>query len=72
MRERDPSDRRAVIVRAVRGSYAKLMRLYAGMNRSMNKILAGCSDDELKVIADFLRRTVDAGQSATEELAGER
>ena len=72
MRERDPSDRRAVIVRAVRGSYAKLMRPYAGMNRSMNKILAGYSDDELEVIADFLRRTVDAGQSATEELAGER
>jgi DNA-binding MarR family transcriptional regulator len=72
VRERDPSDRRAVIVRTQRGSYAKLLRLYAGLNRSMNKLLAGYSDSELAVIADFLRRTVDAGQSATDELAGER
>jgi DNA-binding MarR family transcriptional regulator len=71
-RERDPSDRRAVIVRAQRGSYAKLMRLYAGMNRSMNKLLAEYSDSELEVIADFLRRTVDAGQNATDELASDR
>jgi DNA-binding MarR family transcriptional regulator len=72
VRERDPSDRRAVIVRAQRGSYDKIMRLYAGMNRSMNKLIAGYSDRELEVIADFLRRTVDAGQKATEELAGDR
>jgi DNA-binding MarR family transcriptional regulator len=71
-RERDPADRRAVIVRVQRGSYAKLMRLYAGMNRSMNKLLAGYSDSELEVIADFLRRTVDAGRDATDELAGDR
>ena len=68
-RERDPSDRRAVVVRAVRERYAELMRQYAGMSRSMNKLLAGYSDSELEVIADFMRRTVDAGRNATEELA---
>ena len=68
-RERDPSDRRAVVVRAVRERYAELMRQYAGMSRSMNKLLAGYSDGELEVIADFMRRTVDAGRTATEELA---
>jgi DNA-binding MarR family transcriptional regulator len=72
VRERDPSDRRAVIVRTQRDSYAKLLRLYAGMNRAMNKLLAGYSDSELEVIADFLRRTVDAGQNATDELARDR
>jgi hypothetical protein len=41
------------------------------MNRSMNKILAHYSDSELEVIADFMRRTVDAGRSATDELTGE-
>jgi hypothetical protein len=46
------------------------MRQYAGMSRSMNKILAGYSDKELDAIADFLRRTVDAGRNATDELAG--
>jgi DNA-binding MarR family transcriptional regulator len=68
-RERDPSDRRAVVVRAVRERYAELMRQYAGMSRSMNKLLADYSDSDLDLIADFLRRTVDAGRNATEELA---
>jgi DNA-binding MarR family transcriptional regulator len=70
-RERDPSDRRAVVVRTLRDRYAELMRLYGGMNRSMNKILADYSDSELQLIADFMRRTVDAGRNATDELAGD-
>jgi DNA-binding MarR family transcriptional regulator len=70
-RERDPSDRRAVVVRASRDRYAELVRLYGGMNRSMNKLLAEYSDSELEVIADFMRRTVEAGRNATEELAGD-
>jgi DNA-binding MarR family transcriptional regulator len=71
VRERDPSDRRAVIVRARRERFADLMRKYTGMNRSMNKLLAGYSDRELATIADFLRRTVRAGRDATEQLEGE-
>jgi hypothetical protein len=34
----------------------------------MNKLLAGYSDSELEVIADFMRRTVEAGRNATSEL----
>ena len=68
-RERDPSDRRGVVVRARRDRNPELMRLYSGMNSSMNEICAGYGDDELEVLADFLRRTVDAGQSATDKLA---
>src|SRR5919201_1241457 len=71
VRERDPSDRRAVIVRARRERFADLMRKYTGMNRSMNKLLSEYSDRELAVIADFLRRTVEAGRNATEELASD-
>jgi len=67
-RERDPSDRRAVVVRAVRERYAELMRQYAGMSRSMNKLLADYSDSELELIANFMRRTVDAGRDATDQL----
>jgi DNA-binding MarR family transcriptional regulator len=69
-RERDPSDRRAVVVRAVRERYAELLRQYQGLSRSMNKLLADYSDSELELIADFMRRTVDAGRNATEEMAG--
>jgi DNA-binding MarR family transcriptional regulator len=71
VRERDPSDRRAVVVRVVRDRYAELMRLYTGMNRSMNKLLGGYSDSELIVIADFMARTVEAGRLATDDLAGD-
>ena len=70
VRERDPSDRRAVRVRAVHERYAELLRLYSGLSRSMNRLLAGYSDSELATIADFMRRTVDAGRNATDELAG--
>src|SRR5438876_1571192 len=53
-RERDPSDRRAVVVRAARDRYPDLLRLYAGMNRAMNRIYAGYNESELELIADFL------------------
>ena len=71
VRERDPSDRRAVVVRALREKSAELSRLYAGMNSSMSGICSGYDDAGLRVVADFLRRTVEAGKSATDELAGE-
>jgi DNA-binding MarR family transcriptional regulator len=70
-RERDPSDRRAVLVRALRDRSADLARLYSGMNASMSEICSGYGDAELAAVADFLRRTVDAGRAATDKLAGE-
>jgi DNA-binding MarR family transcriptional regulator len=70
-RERDPSDRRAVVVRPLRDRNAELFRLITGMNTSMNDILRQYSTDELEVLADFLRRTTDAGRDATSELASD-
>jgi DNA-binding MarR family transcriptional regulator len=68
-RERDPGDRRAVLVRVLPDRYGELLRHYSRMSRSMNKLLAGYSDDELAAIADFLGRTVDAGQDAVAKLS---
>lgn len=68
-RERDPSDRRAVLVGVKRERYPDLMRLYAGMNRAMNKIYSEYDETQLEVIADFLERTARAGRSATEALS---
>ena len=34
----------------------------------MNQLLAGYGDTELELIADFLRRTANAGQNATDDL----
>jgi DNA-binding MarR family transcriptional regulator len=70
-RERDPSDRRAVVIRALRDRNAELFRLYAGMSSSMDQICASYADAELKLLAGFLHRTTAAGRSATEELAGD-
>jgi DNA-binding MarR family transcriptional regulator len=68
-RERDPSDRRAVLVRALRDRNPEVFRLYAGMNASMDQILAGYTASELEVLASLLRRTTDAGHAATNDLA---
>src|SRR6266498_2720338 len=40
-RQRDPSDRRAVAVRARRDRGADLLRLFAGMNTAMDRLCAG-------------------------------
>src|SRR5215213_1054284 len=67
-RERDPADRRAVVIRALRDRNAELLRLYSGMNASMDRICAEYGDVELELLADFLRRTADAGRIATDGL----
>jgi DNA-binding MarR family transcriptional regulator len=67
-RERDPADRRAVTVRALRGRIAELLRLYAGMNTSMDDICAQYTGTELQLIAGFLDRTTHAGDQATSQL----
>jgi DNA-binding MarR family transcriptional regulator len=59
-RERDPADRRAVLVRALRDRSADLLRLYSGMSTSMNKLLAGYDNTELQLLADFLHRAANA------------
>ncbi len=69
VRERDPSDRRGVIVRAQTGRNQELMRLYAGMNTSMDEICAGYDEAQLELVVDFLQRCATAGRSATDELA---
>ncbi len=46
------------------------MRLYSGMNTSMDEICAEYADTELELLANFLRRTANAGRNATGALAG--
>ena len=70
-RDRDPSDRRGVVVRAARGRGAEVLRLYlvdSGMNTAMDQICADYEDEELEILAGFLRRTADAGRTAAERL----
>jgi DNA-binding MarR family transcriptional regulator len=61
VREPDPADRRCVLVQPVRSRRAEVLRLASGMNAEMAQICAGYQDDELELIAEFLRRTADVG-----------
>jgi DNA-binding MarR family transcriptional regulator len=67
-RERDPADRRAVTVRALPDRGGELYRLFAGMNSEMDSICAGYDDQQLELLADFLRKTAHAGQAASDGL----
>ncbi|HET6711634.1 MAG TPA: MarR family transcriptional regulator, partial [Amycolatopsis sp.] len=66
----EAADRRSVAVRAVRGRNGELFRLYAGMNTAMDELCADYSEEELALIAGFLRRATAAGQDATGALTG--
>jgi DNA-binding MarR family transcriptional regulator len=67
-RERDPSDRRGVILQPVPSRRADVLRLASGMNAEVAKICADYSTDELELIAMFLCRTADAGRTAGAQL----
>jgi DNA-binding MarR family transcriptional regulator len=70
-RDRDPADRRGVLVRAERGRGAEILRLYlvdSGMNPALDEILSGYSEADLAVVADFLHRTAQAGRTAADRL----
>ncbi|MFJ8158089.1 MarR family winged helix-turn-helix transcriptional regulator [Streptomyces sp. NPDC094468] len=67
-RDRDPADRRGLLVRALRERNGELLALFAGMNSSVDRICADYDESALELLADFLRRTADAGRLATEEL----
>lgn len=69
VRERDPDDRRAVLIRAERARGAEVLRLYAGMNSAMDEIIGGYDEAQLELLAGFLRRTAEAGRTAAEALA---
>ena len=42
--------------------------LFAGMNSAMDSICGDYDEQQLELLADFLRRTTDAGLTATRTL----
>ena len=68
-RERDPADRRGVVLRVLGERGAEVLRLYAGMNDAIGRICVGYTPAELELIAGFLTRATDAGRTATADLA---
>jgi DNA-binding MarR family transcriptional regulator len=67
-RERDPNDRRSVVLRMRPERVSEVFTLYTGMSESLDDICATYTDEELTVIADFLARSSVAGRTAIENL----
>ncbi len=67
-RERDPQDRRSVVLRIRRERVGEIFAQYSGMNQAMDDLCARYTDEELTVIADFLARASIEGRTQTEDL----
>jgi DNA-binding MarR family transcriptional regulator len=67
-RERAPQDRRSVTLHLRRERIGEVFALYSGMNQALDEICATYTDEELRVIADFLTRTTTAGKTQTTTL----
>jgi DNA-binding MarR family transcriptional regulator len=53
-RDRDPADRRGVIIQAARSRARDVLGLYAGMNTAMDEICADYTERDLELLAGFL------------------
>jgi DNA-binding MarR family transcriptional regulator len=67
-RERDPQDRRSVVLHVRRQRAGEIFALYGGMNTALDDICATYTDAELTVVADFLDRAAVAGRTETQTL----
>jgi DNA-binding MarR family transcriptional regulator len=67
-RDRARGDRRSVTIRVLPDRGIEVFRLYQPMIGAMDDVIDGYTDDELDVIASFLRRSTEAGRSANEQL----
>lgn len=72
-RERDPFDRRKVVVTPVRDAAreAKIQALFGHMRRAFAKHLPEYSEAETRLILDFVRRSVVALREATANVNAE-
>lgn len=70
-RERDASatDRRGVVIRVVTHRTPELSVLLAGMGQRTDRICDDYTEDELRLVADFLDRVAGAAQDAADDLA---
>jgi DNA-binding MarR family transcriptional regulator len=68
LRERDESDRRKVLVRALPAVERRITPLFEPMQRAMSAAIAGYGENELALLIDFLIRVHEEAVTATESL----
>lgn len=59
-REANPRDRRSLLIRPVAARLRKLQSIYRSKSQSLANALSTYSDRELKLILDFITRTVES------------
>ena len=64
----DPADRRRVLVRIREGSIVEIAKVYAPMQKRMFALWSQYSADELKVIEDFLSRSLELSVECVADL----
>lgn len=63
-----PEDRRRIHLQARRERGPELVKLYAPMNRSLARICAALTPEQLRVVSDFLRDAAAAGSDSAAEI----
>lgn len=64
VRDRDPADRRAVLLRVLPDRNSEVLDLYSEMNHRLDRICADYDDQALGTIVGFLRQMQEAGGAA--------
>lgn len=68
-RQKDPSDRRAVLLAVRSDAIGEVFKHYSGMNDEMDAVCTDYSNAELELISGFLERTADAGRRAVADFS---
>jgi DNA-binding MarR family transcriptional regulator len=71
-RERDPEDRRKVIVKVLPSGIQKVERIMAPLSGDMNKVLEEFTEDELRAVVKFFEVTAAAVSRHVERIHKER
>jgi DNA-binding MarR family transcriptional regulator len=71
-RERDPRDRRRVLVKVTPTARMRAMPFYRALQREMGRLLAEYRDDEIALLLGYFRRTRSVMQGEIAKLRSER
>ncbi len=68
VRERDPEDRRAILVSPVRERVGEVVKLFLGITAQMGDVLERYDQHQLETLVDFIRTTTGTAQKAAAQM----
>jgi DNA-binding MarR family transcriptional regulator len=64
VRERDPDDRRAVLIHPVRERVGEVVKLFVGINNHMSEVLDRFDQTQLETLVEFIQGATGAAKKA--------